>query len=76
MFHDFIHRMVFPTLVATVVGSVWVAGWSRTLVDEANKGYWPALEVPRTAITTQPSDQDDTSFQQVLLKHDQVVGVR
>jgi hypothetical protein len=76
MLHDFFHRMVFPALVATVVGSVWVAGWSSTLVSEANKGYWPALPVPRSATTTQPSQQDDTSFQQVLLKHDQVVGVR
>jgi hypothetical protein len=44
------------------------------LIAETNRHFWPALPVPHHVV--QSPSQTDGSFQQVFLKHDQVVGVR
>ena len=86
MIYEAFHRLVFPSVVVSVVGSVWITAWSHAVVAEAMKGTWPALPVPGHVINAQP-DQDssdqkslpaqkDLSFQKVLLKNDQVVSVR
>jgi len=43
MFADLFHRFIYYSAIATVLVTVWVSAWSRSLVDEANKGYWPPL---------------------------------
>jgi hypothetical protein len=85
MLYETFHRLVLPIVVISVIGCVWVAGWSKGLVDEANRGSWPALPVPHLKTAPNegiywapkhgPSSQTN-SLNQVLLKHDQVVGVR
>lgn len=79
MFYRSFHQLVFPVVFVTVVGSVWIAAWSEALQAEAEKGTWPALPIQdredRPANTADPSSQSK-SLQQVLLEHDQVVGMR
>lgn len=72
MFYASFHKLVFPMVLVTVVGSVWVAAWSQSVQAEAEQNSWPALPVPnhhnQTASSVETSTQDD-SLQQVLLKH-------
>jgi len=79
MFYRSFHQLVFPMVFVTVVGSVWIAAWSEALQAEAERGTWPALPIQdredRPAGTGKPTIQNK-SLQQVLLEHDQVVGVR
>ena len=79
MFYEAFHRLMFPIVVISVIGCVWVAGWSQALVEEANRGNWPALPLPHikappekdsSAAAGQKPTITKTSFQQVLLKHD------
>jgi hypothetical protein len=80
-----IHRLLFPTLVTTIIGSVWIVGWSQALVAEAERGYLPAIAVPGQ--TAQNSDSDPSSHEanrqdgarsldKVLLEDNQVIRVR
>jgi hypothetical protein len=79
MFYDSFHRLVFPIVLFTVIGTVWVAAWSQSLQAEAAKSSWPALPLPnrehRSATSGDPSSKTE-SLQQVLLENDQVVSVR
>jgi hypothetical protein len=77
MLYESFHRLVFPTVLIAVIGTVWVAAWSQELQAEVAKGSWPALphRENRSSTTTDPSSQSK-SLQQVLLKNDQVVSVR
>jgi hypothetical protein len=43
MFEDLFHRVIYYSALLTVIATVWVSAWSRSLVDEANRGYWPPL---------------------------------
>ncbi|HEX4054434.1 MAG TPA: hypothetical protein VHX86_09225 [Tepidisphaeraceae bacterium] len=52
MFYALFHRMLFPALVTTIVGAIWVVGWTQTLTDEVEKGTWPALPVSTPAVQT------------------------
>ena len=64
MIYETFHRLVFPIVIISVVGSVWITGWSHELVDEANRGTWPALPVPHHVIksaTDKPTPQTDLS---------------
>jgi hypothetical protein len=59
MLNALFHRLLFPTLVATVIGTVWVVGWSQALVAEVDRGSWPALPTPHhvaqlSALPTHP----------------------
>ena len=74
MFYRSFHRMVFPLVMITVIGTVWVVAWSQALAAESQKHYWPALPVPHHVIPSPATT--DGSLHQVLLKHDQIVGVR
>ena len=79
MFYRSFHRLVFPLVLITVVGSVWVAGWSQAIQAEAQRGTWPALPVRHPVncpSNTGNQSSEGRSLQQVLLEHDQVVGVR
>jgi hypothetical protein len=58
MFNELFHRLLFPTLVATVVGTVWVVGWAQTVINEANRGWWPPIALPgRPAMVSVSEDQ-------------------
>jgi len=46
MFHNLFHRQLIPALVAAIVSTIWVIGWSQTIMQEAERGYWPALNEP------------------------------
>jgi len=74
MLYRSFHRLVFPIVIITVIGTVWVVAWSQALVAETERHFWPALPVSHHAL--QPPSSDQGSLQQVLLKHDEVVGVR
>lgn len=92
MIYEAFHRLVFPGVVVSIVGSVWITAWSHAVVAEATKGSWPALPVPHHKDSSQPEQnasgqtdpsvqkeqtvQKDPSLQKVLLKNDQIVGVR
>jgi hypothetical protein len=72
-------QMVVPMVLVTVIGAVWAAARSQELQAQANRGSWPALPMPRfkelNALRAQQAADDD-SLKKVLLKNDQVVGVR
>jgi hypothetical protein len=74
MFYRSFHRLVFPMVTITIIGTVWVVAWSQALIAETERHFWPALPVPHHVI--QSPAQGDGSLQQVFLKDDQVVGVR
>ncbi len=89
MFYEPFHRLVFPIVVVTVVGTVLVAAWSQELQAEADKCTWPALPVPnrehQPASESNPTGGNPTggnpsskteSLQQVLLENNQIVSVR
>jgi hypothetical protein len=85
MVSDRLHRLLFPTLVSTIIGSVWIVGWSQALVADADRGYLAPLVVPGHAAQISDSDpsnheasrQESTgSLHKVLLKDDQVIRVR
>ena len=87
MIYEAFHRLMFPSVVVSIVGSVWITAWSHAVVAEAMKGSWPALPVPHHLDQFQAGEQDasaqkspptqkDPSLQKVLLKDNQVVGVR
>jgi hypothetical protein len=42
MFSDLFHRLIFHMAVVTVITTVWVSAWSKAVVDEANRSWWPA----------------------------------
>jgi hypothetical protein len=80
-----IHRLLFPTLVTMIVGSVWIVGWSQALVADVDRGYLAPLAVPGHAAQISDSDasnreanrqESDSSLHKVLLEHDQVIRVR
>jgi hypothetical protein len=78
MLYDSFHRLVVPMVLIAVIGTVWVEAWSQELQSEASRSTWPALPLNRehrSSTTADPSSQSG-SFQQVLLKNDQVVSVR
>ncbi|MGD0388995.1 MAG: hypothetical protein ABSC42_08580 [Tepidisphaeraceae bacterium] len=74
MLYQSFHRLVFPMVTITIIGTVWVVAWSQALTAEADKRFWPALPVPYHVI--QSPAQSDGSLQEIFLKHDQVVGMR
>jgi hypothetical protein len=84
MFYASFHRLVFPIVVFTVIGTVLVAAWSQELQDEAAQRIWPALPLPNRE--HQPASEGNPtggnpsskteSLQQVLLENNQVVSVR
>jgi len=85
MFSELFHRLLFPTLVTTIIGSVWTVGWCQALIAEADRHSWPALAVP--GHVSQACDAPEAadggfrqggglSFHQVFLKNDQIVRVR
>jgi hypothetical protein len=86
MFAELFHRLLFPTLVAIVVGTVWVVGWSQSLVSEAERGWWPAMPMPnrsaqvsalQSQISQSQTPQDNArSLHQIFLKDDQIIRVR
>ena len=58
-----IHRLLFPTLVTTIVGSVWIVGWSQSLVADADRGYLAPLSAPGHAAQisdSEPSDRESS----------------
>jgi hypothetical protein len=67
MIREVFHRLVFPVVVVSVITCVWVAAWSKSLVDEASRGTWPALPVqhhvvaPQMPSTTQPAFLEQAS---------------
>ncbi len=63
-----------PMLVITIVVSVWVAAWSQQLTAEVERHSWSALHQDEKQKVAAASFRD--SFQKVLLKDDQVVGMR
>jgi hypothetical protein len=85
MFYESFRKLVFPTVLLTVVGAVWVVAWSKELQTEVDRNSWPALPLPPAlraelnknaaaeAAIPPPKPQ---SLQKVFLKNDQVVGVR
>ncbi len=85
MFSELLHRLLFPTLVTTIIGSLWTVGWCQAVIAEADRHSWPALEVP--GHESQACDLSETaddgfrpdngrSLHQVLLKNDQIIRVR
>jgi hypothetical protein len=74
MFYQSFHRLVFPIVTLTIIGTVWIVAWSQALVAETERHFWPALPVPHHVI--QSPSPSEGSLQQVFLKHDEVVGVR
>jgi hypothetical protein len=81
MFAELFHRLLFPTLVTIVVGTVWVVGWSQGLVSEADRGWWPAIPIPgrsaQVSASQSPSPNNKAqSLNQVFLKDDQIIRVR
>ena len=74
MFNEFYHRVMFPMFFATVVGSLWVAAWSKALTDEVDKHTWPALPVPHhieKAPAQSPAAQPGSPLlKQIFLKND------
>jgi hypothetical protein len=85
MFSELLHRLLFPTLVTTIIGSLWTVGWCQAVIAEADRHSWPALAVPGHEI--QASDLSETadggfrpcsgrSFHQIFLKNDQIIRVR
>jgi hypothetical protein len=69
MFHEVFHRLVFPVVVFSVVTCVWVAAWSKSLVDEANRGTWPALPVPHHLAAQQKTSTTQPAFLQQASAH-------
>jgi hypothetical protein len=47
MLSDLFHRSIYHLAVITVIATVWVSAWSKALVDEANRRWWPPLPTPR-----------------------------
>jgi len=45
MLSDLFHRLIYHMAVFTVIVTVWVSAWSKALVDEANRHYWPPMQV-------------------------------
>ena len=43
MIGDAFRRLLYPVVVATVVATVWVVSWSRSMKGDAERTYWPAL---------------------------------
>jgi hypothetical protein len=43
MLSDLVHRIIYYSAVLTVIATVWVSAWSRAIVAEADRGYWPPL---------------------------------
>jgi hypothetical protein len=81
MFAELFHRLLFPTLVTIVIGTVWVVGWSQGLVSEAERGWWPAIPLPNRSAQVPASQsqipQDNArSLNQVFFKDDQIIRVR
>jgi hypothetical protein len=87
MIYEAFHRLVFPAVVVSVVGSVWITAWSHAVIAEASKGSWPALPVPDRVLRIEQEEAakdlspktaspKDPSLHKVFLEHDQVVGVR
>jgi hypothetical protein len=81
MFAELFHRFLFPTLVAVVVGTVWIVGWSQALVREADQGWWPAIPLPSHSARMSDSQnaipqQNARSLDQVFFKDDQIIRVR
>ena len=66
MLYDALHRLVFPVVTSLVIATVWIVAWSSDLQAQADRKYWPALDVPAHSVKTTPSN---SSLQQVLLKH-------
>jgi hypothetical protein len=54
MLHDAFHRLVFPVITSLIIGTVWVVGWSSDLQAQADRKYWPALEVPSHSVKATP----------------------
>jgi len=67
MFNELYHRMLYPLFVATLIGSLWVAAWSKALTDEADKHTWPALQAPHHAVDA-PAQQSDSQAAPELFK--------
>jgi len=49
MLSDLFHRLIYHMAVLTVIATVWVSAWSKALVDEANRHWWPPLPAHRQA---------------------------
>ena len=81
MVTDLFHRFLYPTLAATIVGTIWVVGSCQALIAEADKHSWPAISVPGHTSEVSASElstgQDGGgSLHKILLKYDQVIRVR
>jgi hypothetical protein len=65
MFNELYQRILFPIFVATLIGSLWVAAWSKSLTDEADKHTWPALPAPHRSVeaSAQQSSAQQSSAQ-------------
>ncbi len=81
MLTDLFHRMLFPTLVMGVIGTIWVVGWCHAVIGEADRACWPAIPAPGYASEKAASSHDHAAYrlsqqgddrllQQVFLKHD------
>lgn len=68
MLSDFFHRLMLPTVVTTILATVWIVGWSQALADVHGA---PPLPVPgyQTPASHVPS------LHKILLKDNQIVGV-
>jgi hypothetical protein len=79
MIYESFRQLIVPMVLATVITAVWAAARSQELQAQAGRGFWPPLPIPRmkelNAIRAQQAAADD-SLQKVLLKNDQIVGVR
>lgn len=77
MLHDRFRQLLLPTIVVTVVGSLWVAAWSQALEAQAKMGFpAPSAELQNPTPTADESAAQSDSLHKVFLKNDEVVSVR
>ena len=51
MLYEMFRRLLYPMVVVTVVGTLWVVAWSHSLVNEAYSESMPALFHPIASAT-------------------------
>jgi hypothetical protein len=57
---DAFRRFLWPTLVVTIVGTLWAMGHAQAMADQAyNRRYWPALNPDLQRVLTHPVSDDE-----------------
>jgi len=55
---DIIREVGYPLIVATLIGSLWGIAWSQSVVEQAQRGSWPAIKSPADS-PDDPNDVED-----------------